>query len=98
MAKFLLSRSAKDDLVAIADYTILKFGISQARIYKDGLTAIFQKLADNPTIGRPFFSGGNTNYKRFRFKAHTIFFVENEKGILIVRILGSKMDASKYLK
>jgi len=34
MAKYILTRNAKRDLAAIADYTIGKFGIQQARRYE----------------------------------------------------------------
>ena len=52
MAEYRLSSQAKADLDEIANYTIEKYGIEQARCYRDGLESCFQTLADTPMIGR----------------------------------------------
>jgi len=42
-----LSRLAAADLEEIAEYTIERFGINQARRYRDGLKTCFDQLAEN---------------------------------------------------
>ncbi len=50
MATNLLSKVAESELNKIAVYTIEKFGINQARVYKNGLISCFQELTDRPVI------------------------------------------------
>jgi hypothetical protein len=42
MAKYYLSRLADKDIVNIASYTIQRFGVRQARLYRDGLFKAFE--------------------------------------------------------
>jgi plasmid stabilization system protein ParE len=50
VAKFRFSRRAEDDLLAIANYTLRKWGKAQAVRYIDELEVCCQKLADNPAL------------------------------------------------
>ena len=52
MADVRLSCRAETDLAEIADYTIERFGVEQARRYRDDLEACFLNLAKNPGLGR----------------------------------------------
>lgn len=97
MPKFQLSRSAESDIALIADYTIYKFGISQARKYRNGLLEVFGRLAVNPGLGRPFVVQGQTGLKRFRYESHVVFYKETGTGILIVRVLSGLMDFKRHL-
>jgi len=96
MADFLLSLRADADLARIADYTIETYGIEQARRYRDGLEAGFQNLADNPLLGQ------STDYlaphlRRLEHQSHVIFYMPQDNGVLIVRILHASMKASRHL-
>ena len=96
MADHRLSSRAEADLAGIADYTIKTFGIEQARRYRDTLEACFRTLAENPRLGRnaeQLASG----LRRFEHQSHTVFYAEDEGGILIVRILHVGMDAPRHL-
>jgi plasmid stabilization system protein ParE len=44
VAKYILTKDAKNDLAAIADYTIETFDIEQAGHYRDGLFQAFKTL------------------------------------------------------
>ncbi|MFV0564344.1 MAG: type II toxin-antitoxin system RelE/ParE family toxin [Flavobacteriaceae bacterium] len=92
-----LSNKADKDLSDIANYTIETFGLKQAHIYKNGLIETFLFLASNPKRGRDFFLNNGFSVKRFKYKSHVIFFQKTIKGILILRILGGKMDFEKHL-
>jgi len=50
MPKYRLMKMAENDLSGIADYTIKRFGIEQARQYRDGLLKAFEIIADFPLI------------------------------------------------
>ena len=96
MADFRLSLQADADLAGIADYTIEIFGIEQARRYRDGLQAAFQNLADNPLLGQ---SAGHLalQLRRLEHQSHVIFYMPQDYGVLIVRILHASMEASRHL-
>lgn len=51
MAGYSLSSKAAADLDGIYEYTILHFGLEQARVYLFGLHERFQILAEQPTQG-----------------------------------------------
>ena len=95
MTKYRLSNRAVSDLESIAEYTIEQFGITQARKYRDGLGSCFEYLADNPNLGHSAEQLA-TGLKRFSHQSHTIFYVKNASGILIVRVLHSSMDTPRH--
>ena len=96
MADHRLSARAEADLAGIADYTIKTFGIEQARRYRDALEGCFRTLAENPRLGHSA-ERLSPSLRRFEHRSHTVFYVEDEGGILIIRILHVGMDASRYL-
>lgn len=96
MGTYKLSSQAYQDLSKIADYTLEKWGIRQSRIYRDKLHDCFTRLAKYPTIGRDA-SEFKEGLLRYPFEAHTIFYMITDAGILIIRILGSRMDHKQHL-
>lgn len=97
MAKYLLSKSAESDLEKIADYTIENFGINQALVYKNGLITCFQEWTDRPEMGRFYLHGNKTLLLRYRYKSHVVFYKRFNNGILIIRVLGERMDFIRHL-
>jgi len=51
MASYHLSNLADEDLGNIATYSIQRFGINQARLYRDGLFKTFEMISDFPLKG-----------------------------------------------
>lgn len=96
MAEYRLSGQAALDIGAIADYTIERFGIEQARRYRDGLTRCFEQLADNPDFGRRAEHLAQ-NLRRVEHRSHIVFYRWEPDGPLIVRVLHSRMDVTRYL-
>lgn len=96
MADFRLSSQAVSDLSGIADYTIEAFGIEQARRYRDGLEAGFQNLAENPMLGHCA-DHLAPKLRCLEHQSHVIFYMPQDDGVLIVRILHASMEASKHL-
>ncbi len=94
MADFRLSTRAASDLGGIARYTIETFGIEQARRYRDDLEACFRTLAETPRLGRSA-ERLRPGLRRFEHRSHTVFYTQDEDGILIVRILHVRMDATR---
>lgn len=95
MSGYRLSKLADSDISRIAAYTIRQFGIKQARRYRDGLESIFRRLAEYPNSGRSaeHFAPG---LRRINFKSHVIFFLHNEDGALIVRVLHQRMAFKRH--
>ncbi len=54
MASYQLTEAAQQDVDEIYEYSILNFGLQQARDYLNGLHRCFGTLADNPKLGRDY--------------------------------------------
>ena len=95
MSNYRLSKGADSDIGEIADYAIGQFGIKQARRYRDGLEKIFRRLAEYPNSGR---SAGHLapRLRRMSFESHVIFYLHEEDGVLIVRILHQRMAFKRH--
>lgn len=95
MAKYRLSRRAAADLEAIAEYTIERYGVEQAHRYREELKSCFAQLAENATLGRraEHLARG---LLRFEHQSHVVFYIREQAGLLIVRILHSRMDVPRH--
>jgi len=96
MAEYRLASRAEADLAKIADYTIETFGIEQARRYRDAFETCFGNLAKNPHLGRSA-ERLAPGLRRWEHGSHLVFYVEDERGVTIVRILHARMDAPRHL-
>ncbi len=97
MSKFLLSSKAKTDLIKIAKYTQITWGVSQRNDYLKVLDSTFHLLADDPELGIncDYIREG---YSKYPQASHVIYYKEYKKSqILIVRILHKSMDVSSAL-
>lgn len=97
MNKFLLSSKAKTDLIKIAKYTQLTWGIPQRNDYLKVLDSTFQLLANEPELGLncDYIREG---YSKYPQASHVIYYKEyKSKQILIVRILHKSMDVNSAL-
>jgi toxin ParE1/3/4 len=95
MVDYRLSQKAAADLDAVAEFTIQKFGIDQARRYRDSLKNCFERLADNPELGRRAEQLAR-GLKRFEHQSHIVFYTSDADGLLIVRVLHSRMDVFRH--
>ena len=96
MAAYSLSAKAAADIDAIYEYTILSFGLAQARAYVMGLHERLGVLAENPSHGRNA-DDIATSLRRFAYGSHIVFYVAKTKGIRIVRVLHQSMDVKRHL-
>ena len=96
MPRFRLSSRGEADLAEIADYTIESFGTEQARRYIEGLEVCFRALADKPSDGRDADELA-PNLRRLRYQSHMIFYIPDEDGVFIVRVLHKSMDFQRHL-
>ncbi|MDT8321100.1 MAG: type II toxin-antitoxin system RelE/ParE family toxin [Xanthomonadales bacterium] len=96
MADYRFSVRAAMDLEAIAEYTIERFGIGQARRYRDELKSCFDQLAANPKLGRRAEQLG-PGLRRYEHRSHIVFYQAIDTDVLIVRVLHYRMDVTRYL-
>ena len=95
MAEFRFSRVAEADLLSIGAYTLRTWGEDQAIRYIDDLEACCQMLADNPTLGRAC-DEVRPGLRRMECGQHVVFYREEEKGILVSRILHQRMLPERH--
>lgn len=92
MTRFVLSDEAVADLNGIVDYTVERWGRSQARVYADALQGRLTELAHQPRLGRKRDDLAE-GLLGFPFESHIIFYRPAEFGITVVRILHKRRDA-----
>ena len=96
MATYRLTAEAEGDLQEIADYTFDTFGLLQAETYGRGLRSCFDTIADNPRIGRDFGHVKN-GVRRYEYQSHSVYYTITAEGILVLRVLGNRMDPGRHL-
>ena len=96
MAKYVLSRRAEQDVQNIADYGFANFGSAKARGYGHGLEKCFGHLAESPAIGLAA-DDLAAGIRRYKYESHWVFYLEENRGILVVRVLQKNMDFVRHL-
>ncbi len=96
MAGYSLSSKAAADLDGIYEYTILHFGLEQAKAYLFGLHERFQMLAAQPTQGRTADELA-PGLRRIEYQSHVVFYMSKDDGIRIVRVLHQRMDVARHV-
>ena len=96
-SNYILSVRASEDISGIAKFSIEKFGVQQANIYRRALISTMNQLSRTPEIGREYIAIKGQMLSRYRFKAHTIFFYFIDKKIVVIRILGNRMSFINHL-
>jgi toxin ParE1/3/4 len=97
MNKFVLSSKAKTDLIKIAKYTQIIWGLSQRNDYLKVLDNTFHVLAGDPELGIncDYIREG---YSKYPQASHVIYYKEYKSSqIFIMRILHKSMDVNSAL-
>ena len=96
MAEYRLSPEAQRDLDKVFDYTVAKWGLTQALHYTDAIEASCAELAENPDRA-PRCDAIRPGYRRSRIEHHIVYFKTADYGIAVIRILHERMDATRHL-
>lgn len=97
MVNYNLSGAASQDIVAIYKFGIKYFGAEPARVYLENLESFLIELATRPELAIDASSFAQ-NLCHYRYKAHVVFYqFSNENEILVIRILGKRMDFIQHL-
>jgi len=96
MSKYRLSNVAKQDLIRIHQYGVLKFGITQADIYFDSFFEYFKIISERPFSFESvdFIKQG---YRRCVCGSDSIYYKINNDTVEIMTIIG-KQDLTKTFK
>lgn len=98
MTRYALSKLAAESLDAIEQYTSERWGDEQAERYIEALFVAFERLADNPMLGRRR-SDIPPTLQIYGVGAHLIAYRSNElESVEIVAILHPSMDVAKRIK
>ena len=95
MSEFELSPEAERDLLDIALYGLVNFGLEQSERYRDGLEKRFREIAEHP-LQHQAVDEIRRGYRRSVFRSHSIYYRIEGKGVAIMRILG-RQDATKAM-
>lgn len=93
---FRTTRRAEQDITDLYVQGASQFGSAQAERYHAGLLALFDLLADNPLIAR-LRTEFSPPVRMHGYQAHMVVYVEDEQGILIVRVLHGRQDWEQVL-
>mgnify|MGYP003115697724 CR=1 FL=1 len=97
MHSYLLTASARKDVVDIGRFTTEKWGKRQRDEYLRLLDDAFKLLAHQPDIVRDP-DDIKPGYKKFSQGSHLIFYrAGTESRIVIIRILHNSMDVEQHL-
>ncbi len=97
MPPFRVSKKAQSDLISIARYTELQWGVLQRNYYLKEIDNCFNQLAMHPEMGIAC-DDVRTGYRKFPHGSHLIFYRQGEDQIVeIIRILHKSMDVESKL-
>ena len=85
--------AAHRDLLDIWRYTSRTWDAEQADAYLTEIDRIMHAIAAGEIVG----AHHEYAYRKRRVGAHVIFYRENDREVVIVRVLHSRMDAGRHL-
>ena len=96
MPSYELAPEAEQDLLDIALYGLINFGLVQSEDYRDGLKKRFQELAERPRQYQAV-DEIRQGFRRSVYRSHSIYYRIEGNGITIMRILG-RQDVTTAVK
>ncbi len=95
MPHYKFTPEAKADLQQIIDESDRSFGKQQRLKYIRGLQEKAKKLAERPATGTKR-DDMIVGLKSAQYVSHIIYYVQQNQGIAIIRILHKRMDAKRH--
>lgn len=95
---YVITEEADADLDVLAEHTIARFGIAQARRYSEALFGVFDMLVKFPLMGTDQ-SHISPDLRRFVHASHAIYYKVAGDSVVIVSLLGPGQDpATRFIK
>lgn len=95
MRKYRVTPAARDDLINIGRYTLIKWGKVQRNLYLKKLEARFEWLASNSLSGKHR-TDIKEGFYSFPQGEHLVFYIIQPEGIAIIGIPHKEMDILSY--
>ena len=96
MADYVLSNAAGADLDDIYVYSFETFGEARADAYFISLRDALKALAEKPLMGRNA-DALHTGLLSHHYARHVVYYLIEDGGIFVVRVLHDAMDAPRHL-
>jgi len=96
MACYFLSESAQNDIISIRNYTIEKWGNTQADKYLSQLEKRLEWLAKQPALGQKR-NEIKDGYVSFPEGRHIIFYRITERGMEVMGVIHQSEDIDTHL-
>ena len=96
MAGFALSPAAQADIEEIWDYTVGRWGETQAERYVRDIQATCEALGRGALVGLSA-EDIRAGYRKIGVGSHVMYYREHENTLEIVRILHRRMDVARHL-
>jgi len=91
-----VSPAAENDLDEILTYSTIRFGDPVATDYYFGFRDSFERLLQNPRLGRPAEEAG-MDVRCLSYRRHRIFYEIDQEVVRVLRILHYSMDVDDDL-
>jgi toxin ParE1/3/4 len=91
--RIIYTRSALGDISEILAYTSRTWGEEQRQRYLTHLRDTFRRLTSMPSLGRGQ-DGLFPGLRSYPVESHIVYYLYEDGGVLIVRVLHSRQDAS----
>lgn len=95
MAKVVLAKRARQDLIDIRRYTVNRWGKEQAKKYINLIRKCADDLANQRRQGK-LREDVAPDLKSYHIGRHVIFYIEFKEGIEIARVLHDSMDFIRH--
>lgn len=96
MGQYRLTPAAQRDLSSIWDYTAERWDARQAETYVLEIRSAIERVAEQPDRGRAV-DEIRVGYRRYAIGSHLVFFIANDDGVDVIRILHQRMDPTRHL-
>ena len=84
MPDFRLTEIARTDILDLIEYGVEQFGPKVSHAYVDGLYALFDRLAQQPMIGRAL--AADPDARRHPYRRHVVLYEIASFGIVILSV------------
>ncbi len=96
MARYILSPAAQADLESIWDYTVTRWGETQAEDYTRNIREVCEALSKGKMVTRSA-EEIREGYRKVAVRSHVMFFRLQSGVVEIIRILHQSMDVARHL-
>lgn len=96
MGGYRLSPAAQADLESIWDYTVTRWGESQAEAYTRNIQAACEALSEGTIVSRSA-EEVRSGYRKMTVGSHVMYFRMKSEAVEIIRILHQSMDVGRHL-